>query len=112
MERKWIPFVAAAGAACGCVAVTLANPTDTGIPLCPTKAILGFDCPFCGGLRAVSSLGRGNVSAALDHNVLVVALLPVVAIWWVFWARSYWFDRPPPKLVMPTMQSARRRKVR
>lgn len=101
MDRKWIPLACLGGSAAACVAITIANPSDSGVPLCPTKAVLGFDCPFCGGLRAVASLGRGRVLEALDHNVLLVALVPVVAVWWVLWARSYWLDRPPPRLVVP-----------
>lgn len=79
------PIVVALAATAGCLALAAIGPTDDGMPLCPTKFVTGIDCPFCGGLRCAASLGRLDIGAALDHNVLVVALLPLVAFWWTAW---------------------------
>lgn len=73
------------------------NPTDSGTPLCPTKAITGIDCPLCGGLRAIASLTRGNVGLAADHNLLVTSLAPVVVVWWMMWIITSWRGEPAPR---------------
>lgn len=88
MNPRVAPYAALGAAAVGCGALALWNPGDDGVPLCPTKAVTGADCPFCGGLRAVAALTRGNPALAADHNLIVVALVPVAAVWWVAWAWS------------------------
>lgn len=88
MNPRVAPYAVLGAAAAGCGAVALWNPGDDGVPLCPTKAVTGADCPFCGGLRAVAALTRGNPVLAADHNLIVVALVPIAAIWWVAWAWS------------------------
>ncbi len=78
----------AAGAAAGCAVVALVDPNQPGhYPACPTSALLGLDCPACGGLRAVHALTRGDVVGALDHNLLVLAALPVAVLAWWTWVR-------------------------
>jgi len=66
-------------------AIALVNPTDTGVPVCWSASVFGFDCPLCGGLRSVNSLARGDWLAAADHNVLLAVALPVVVVIWVAW---------------------------
>ncbi len=56
-----------------------------GLLSCPLHTVTGLWCPFCGGLRCVAALTHGDVAAALSFNVVVVALLPVVAGLWL-WA--------------------------
>ena len=51
------------------------------LPGCAFNALTGLDCPGCGGTRAVHSLLRGDVVAAVNHNVLVVVTLVVAAVW-------------------------------
>jgi Protein of unknown function (DUF2752) len=83
------PLGVAAVAASGCVFVWLANPTVPGgiLPVCPTKALLGIDCPGCGSLRMIYSLLHLDVTAALRYNAvgMVAALLLV----WAFAAWTY-----------------------
>lgn len=50
--------------------------------VCPT-ALLGFDCPLCGSLRAVHDLTAGDLAAAASSNLLLVVALPVVVALWV-----------------------------
>jgi hypothetical protein len=65
----WLrPVVAGAVVACGCAAIALVDPGD---------------CPFCGGLRCVNALVRGDWLAAADHNVLLAVVLPLVALGWL-----------------------------
>ncbi|CAN5142625.1 hypothetical protein BH09ACT10_BH09ACT10_02520 [soil metagenome] len=53
--------------------------------LCPSKYLLGFDCPGCGGLRAVNDLGNFDLGAALSSNILVVLLVAVLPVFYVVW---------------------------
>lgn len=47
---------------------------------CPFRLITGWDCPFCGGSRALGDLLRGDLPAAFGHNAYaLVVLLPVAA---------------------------------
>ena len=50
--------------------------------MCPTKALLGIDCPGCGSLRAVYWLMHGNLGEALRYNALGVVAL--VLLGWAF----------------------------
>jgi hypothetical protein len=82
------------GIALGYLAVV--DPNQPGhYPVCPTRALLGIDCPGCGMMRATHDLVTGNVAGALDHNVLIVVLAPLVAWLWARWAYRSWTGRHP-----------------
>lgn len=86
----------AAGAAAACAVLAVVDPNQPGhYPACPTSALLGLDCPACGALRAVHALTHGDVVRALDHNVLLLAALPVALLTWWAWARVA-AGRPAP----------------
>lgn len=76
-----------AGLACG--AVWVADPTTPGgpLPVCPTKALLGIDCPGCGSLRMLYSLMHGDVLGALRFNAL--GFVAVVLLVWAYGAWTY-----------------------
>jgi hypothetical protein len=90
------PLAAVAAGGLGCVAVWFGNPTVPGgpLPICPTKALFGIDCPGCGGLRMMYSLLHGDIPAALHYNAVsfVVVLLCVWSIgaWTVGRLRGRW----------------------
>ncbi|MEX0767023.1 MAG: DUF2752 domain-containing protein [Microthrixaceae bacterium] len=88
------PLIAGAAAACGCIAIALINPTDTGVPVCWSRAAFGVDCPLCGGLRATNDLMRGRLYQAADNNVFVAVALPVLAVVWVVWVAMAIAGRP------------------
>lgn len=96
------PLLAAGGVLAATGYVALVDPNSPGhYPLCPFKAMTGWDCPGCGGLRAVHDLAHGNLAAALDQNALaVVVLLPVAVVMWLGWLRRAWTGprqgRPEP----------------
>ncbi|BBX75130.1 hypothetical protein MSHI_30360 [Mycobacterium shinjukuense] len=60
------PLVVAAAATLMCAAIWVADPTTPNgpLPTCPTKALLGIDCPGCGSLRMLHSLMHGDLLAA------------------------------------------------
>ncbi|HET6651531.1 MAG TPA: DUF2752 domain-containing protein [Nocardioides sp.] len=66
------------------IALHLRDPHRSGsYGFCPWLALTGTYCPGCGGLRAVNDLTHFNVLAAASSNLLLVASLPFVALWWL-----------------------------
>jgi hypothetical protein len=86
-----------AGVGVGAAVLRAVPVRSLGLPSCPVHAYLGLDCPGCGATRALSALARGNPMAALDHNVLAMAFLPVLVTAFVLWvvpaARPAWVSR-------------------
>ncbi|QMV86198.1 DUF2752 domain-containing protein [Corynebacterium hindlerae] len=81
------PLFVGATAVCGCVAVAVADPETPGgvIPVCPTKALLGINCPGCGSMRMIQCLTQLRFSDALRYNALGL-LFVLILIWaWVAW---------------------------
>ncbi len=52
-------------------------------PVCLFKKMTGYDCPGCGGLRAMHQLLRGDVWRAFQLNPLVVVGLPLLGLWFI-----------------------------
>lgn len=78
------PVLVAGGLLAASVALHLRDPHQSGAyGFCPWLALTGTYCPGCGGLRAVNDLTHGDVLAAASSNLLLVASLPFVAIWWL-----------------------------
>lgn len=95
-RRMLGPMLTLGGAALALGYLRVVDPNSPGhYPLCPTRALFGVDCPGCGGLRATHDLLCGNVSGALDHNVLIVVFIPVAIYFWVRWAVRAWRGRTP-----------------
>jgi Protein of unknown function (DUF2752) len=62
------------------------DPATDGVwPTCPSRLLLGVDCPGCGGLRGTHDLLHGDVLGALDHNILLPATLAVLAVLLAMW---------------------------
>lgn len=95
----------AAGAALGvCLLVNLVDPNQPGaLGTCPwTWATGGLDCPGCGTLRATRALTRGDLALAADHNLLFVALVPLLAWGLLGWWRHERGRRPrAPRVPRP-----------
>jgi hypothetical protein len=87
--------VAAGLALGGCALVGLTHAGNPLLPPCPFKVVTGLDCPGCGLTRGVRQLLTGHPLAALDHNVLLVALVPLVAWAWLAWAGLVTRHTPP-----------------
>jgi hypothetical protein len=77
--------------------VGLVDPHRPGsvFPPCPFKMLTGWDCPACGGLRMTNDLLHGNLPAAVADNVVLLAGLPLLAIW------SLWQIRRGRRVLTP-----------
>lgn len=97
------PAAVGAGALATCVALAVRDPNQPGSwGACPFRLVTGLDCPGCGTLRAVHALTGGDVVRALDHNVLSMALLPVLVWAWIGWLRHRLGRRAGPP-ALPAM---------
>jgi hypothetical protein len=66
--------------------VYLQDPDKGGTyPQCPSRLLLGIDCPACGGLRGTNALLHGRVGEALDHNLLLPVYLGGFALFLGLW---------------------------
>ena len=67
--------------------VWIGDPTTPGgfLPLCPTKALLGIDCPGCGTLRMIYSLLHFDLLSAVRFNALAVVALGFLIVAFVVW---------------------------
>lgn len=105
-RRLLAPLATLAGTSLAVGYLAAVDPNTPGhYPMCPLKALTGYDCPGCGLLRATHDLAHGNVAGALDHNVLVVVLAPLAVVLWVRWVMRAWRGVTP----QVTMAQFRRR---
>jgi hypothetical protein len=73
----------------GVVYAFAANPTGTGAfdsPTCLVKYTTGFDCPGCGGTRALFYLLHGDVAAAARAHLMLVFATPFLVYLYIAWA--------------------------
>ena len=90
-RRLVAPVAALTGAVVGLGYLGAVDPNQPGhYPLCPTQALFGVDCPGCGLLRGTHDLVTGDVAGAVDHNVLLLVIVPLVAILWSRWLVRSW----------------------
>jgi hypothetical protein len=90
-RRMVAPVAALVGTVAGLAYLAAVDPNEPGhYPLCPTQAIFGVDCPGCGVMRGMHDLVTGDVRGALDHNLLLVVMVPLVIVLWVRWVRRAW----------------------
>jgi hypothetical protein len=95
-RRLVAPLATAAGVAIGLGYLAAVDPNQPGhYPLCPTQALFGVDCPGCGTMRGLHALLHGDVPRALDHNVLLVVMVPLALVLWVRWLARAWSGRTP-----------------
>jgi hypothetical protein len=83
------PLMVAASTTLVCAAIWVGDPTTPNgpLPVCPTKALLGIDCPGCGSMRMLYSLMHGNLMDAARFNAL--ALVAVGLLVWAYVAWTY-----------------------
>ena len=90
--RQLVAPLASAGVVGGLtLALHVRDPHTQGSwGFCPFKALTGWDCPGCGGLRAVNDLTHLDVGAAASSNLLFVVAIPLVVAAWLAWTRRAW----------------------
>lgn len=97
-QARWLTL---AGLAPATGYVFLADPDGGGAyPVCPSQALLGLDCPACGGLRGTHALLHGRLGEALDHNLLLPLLLAAIAVGLGSWLLPL-LGRPERPLRLP-----------
>jgi hypothetical protein len=75
-------WIAGGIALTGCVVVGIVDPNQTQLlPACAFKAATGRDCPGCGMTRGLHALLRGDVVRAMNHNLLLVAILVATGVY-------------------------------
>ena len=74
------PLMVAASTTLVCAAIWMGDPTTphSPLPVCPTKALLGIDCPGCRSLQKLYSLMHGNLLVAAMYNALGPAAVLLV----------------------------------
>jgi hypothetical protein len=70
-------------------------------PRCPLFSLTGLFCPGCGSARTLHAIAHGDICAAATQNILLTALLPLIALWAsISLYRGIIQNRPP--LPLPT----------
>jgi hypothetical protein len=88
------PVLLAGGVLGASLLLHLRDPHQGGsYAYCPWLMLTGTYCPGCGGLRAVNDLTNGDLAAAASSNLLFVASLPVLVLWWASTVRDRWQGR-------------------
>ncbi|WP_305093135.1 DUF2752 domain-containing protein [Prescottella sp. R16] len=95
-RRLVAPGAVAAAAVAVCGFVVWADPTTPGgvIPVCPTKALFGIDCPGCGSTRMLYALLHLDVPAALRFNAVGVAAVVLAVAGYTVWTWGRARGRP------------------
>ncbi len=82
-QRVKGPTLLAGGVLAASLLLHLRDPHRSGsFGYCPWLFLTGTYCPGCGGLRAVNDLTDGDVAAAASSNLLFVASIPFLVLWW------------------------------
>lgn len=104
-RRLMAPVATAALLSAATVALAVRDPHEKGSwGLCPS-ATLGFDCPGCGGLRAVNDLTHGRLVDAASSNLLLVVAIPVAVLLLARWGHDAWrgTDRAMSPVTVPLL---------
>ena len=92
----------------GLVLSALYATTGFGLP-CPFRAIIGWDCPLCGGTRMGSALLHGDLQAAFLCNPLALISLLVLGLLGGLWAVE---AAGGPAIRLPRSLAASLRRIR
>ncbi|MCW2757162.1 MAG: conserved hypothetical rane protein [Nocardioidaceae bacterium] len=102
------PLLVGAVVVVGAVAVHLRDPHDAGSwGSCPLRTLTGWDCPLCGGLRAVNDLTHAHVASAAASNLFLVVSLPVLVALWSLWLVRSWRHHRDPVRPRPLLPAGR-----
>jgi len=99
-QRMVAPVLVAGGLTAMTLALHLRDPHHQGTwGVCPTYALFGFNCPGCGGLRAVNDLSNLRIVDAASSHLAFVLTIPLFAYVFVRWTQGRWSGRSwdPPR---------------
>ena len=85
----------------GAVLYTFPPSEHSFYPRCIFHALTGWQCPGCGGTRAIYHLMHLHGSEALHYNALVAVLVPLALIYFVFWYWTLLGSGRGPRLHLP-----------
>jgi hypothetical protein len=96
------PTVVLAAGLLGSAYLWRTDPHEPGhlLPLCPFRALTGWQCPACGGTRMAYDLLHGDVSRAWQDNALLLLVLPLLLLSLGRWAVEGWRGRTY-RLILP-----------
>ena len=83
---------ALAAGALAYIAVNDPHRAGSPFPPCPFRALTGWYCPGCGGLRMTYDLLHIDFAAAAADNLMLLVGLPLAMAWWLLRRRQ---RRPP-----------------
>ena len=83
MRRKWWITGAVAVIVIACIAIysTFDPSTVRFFPRCTFLTLTGLKCPGCGTQRAIHALLHGNFLEAVRFNAMMVASVPLLALY-------------------------------
>ncbi|HET6768089.1 MAG TPA: DUF2752 domain-containing protein, partial [Chitinophagaceae bacterium] len=66
--------------AAGCILLLyfFVEPKNGNLPACFFHQVTGLYCPGCGAQRSFHALLNGQISSAIDYNLLFILFLPLV----------------------------------
>ena len=104
VRRMGAPMLVAAAAAGVLVCLAVRDPNAEGAyPLCPFRALTGWDCPGCGSLRGLHALGTGRPGETADQNLLLLLALPFLLWRFLAWSRDRWRGAAPRGAAVPAI---------
>lgn len=59
------------------------NDPSRPMPKCPIKALTGYDCPSCGGLRCANAFLNLKFKKALDFNLYLCIVVPILLLFYL-----------------------------
>ncbi len=76
-------------------------PTGEGSHIsCMTKTLLGLNCMSCGLTRFVYFALHGDFTTALQYNIMGPLLVAVLLIFYIYFIRWSFFNKPIPAIPM------------
>jgi len=92
--------------ALGYVGLVDPHHADSLYPPCPFKALTGWNCPLCGGLRMTHDALHGDLVAGINDNAFALVGIPVLAVWILFRRRRRREPLPIPAVLTITLVAA------
>jgi len=94
-------LIAAAASLAGLLYYFYSPYTDTHFPGCALRSLTGLDCPACGSQRAFADLLHGRIASAVHNNLLFVATVVLLVLWFVVESINVFRGRPSLRVRWP-----------